>query len=170
MRMILHICGNLAAGKTTTIARLQPRLPWPCVPVGRIRHVVHDEFETWAVVQRLWALWDSADRTPGRSGIWLSTGFNGREVELLRTSAPTHLVRVWLTASPAVLRARLQARTEQPGGYWPYIETFASLQEDLLAYDARTRRLPWTPHLICDTGIWRPEAVVQAILDQINPV
>ena len=163
--MILHICGNLAAGKTTTVELLQPRLRWPCVSVGRVRNAVQDEFDTWRVVERLWAIWDSTDRTPGHSGIWVSTGFNARELNLLETAVPDHLYRVWLTASPAILRARLQARPDRSGGYWPYVETFTSLQESLLAYDARTRRLPWTPHLICDTGVLSPEAVTQAILD-----
>ena len=167
IQMILHICGNLAAGKTTTVEHLQPRLRWPCVPVGRIRNMTQDECATWEIVRRLWAVWDSADRTPGRSGIWLSTGFNAREKDLLETSAPSHLYRVWLTASPAILRARLQARADRSGGYWPYPETFHSLQASLLHYDAGTRRLPWMPNLIGDTGIMSPEVITEAIMERM---
>lgn len=77
--MILHICGNLAAGKTTTVTALQPQLRWPVVAIGRIRNVCQDEWLTWRVAERLWQAWNWPDLGPGRSGIWVSTGLNVRE-------------------------------------------------------------------------------------------
>lgn len=162
--MILHICGNLAAGKTTTAERVQEALGWPCVPVGRIRNALQDEIETWAAVRKLWAAWDTADGQPGRSGIWLSTGFNWRELDALQCHPPHYLRRIWLTAPPAVLRERLRARGAAPTGYWPFNDTADTLQESLCCYDAREEPLPWPTDSILDTSVIPVEQVVAAVV------
>jgi len=125
--VILHVCGNFAAGKTTAAAVLRRRLGWPCVPVGRIRRALGgDEPAVWAAVAHLWRAWDNPDPRPGRSGIWVSTGYNWRERLLLRAAPPRWLCRAWLTAPPAVLEARYMARIAaglgDQGLPWPFSE------------------------------------------------
>ncbi len=163
--MILHICGNLGAGKTTTAEAVRQRLGWPMVPVGRIRNVLCDERRLWNdAVPRLWRAWDTPSGVPGRSGIWVSTGFNMRELVALERDAPHYLCRVWLTAPPAVLQARLAARSEAPEGYWPYLEDAELLQEVLMRYDTGQKPLPWPVDLRINTAEVPVDAVVAQVL------
>ncbi len=165
--MILHICGNLAAGKTTTAEALHPQLRWPVVPIGRIRNVCQDEWLAWRVVECLWRTWDSPDLTPGRSGIWVSTGLNVREHIVLYQ--PRYLRRVWLTADPAVLRERM-AQRHRPNntGYWPYPESWDTLQDDLIGYNTGARPLPWPVNRTFDTGTMPTATIVRAITSLIR--
>ncbi len=169
--MILHICGNLAAGKTTTVDALQAGLKWPVVTIGRIRNMCQNEWLAWRVVQRLWWAWDSPDLTPGRSGIWVSTGLNAREALALEPHPPEYLRRVWITAPPEVLRQRLLARSDPevgPDRYWPYEEGWADLQEALMGYVTGDRPLPWSADLTIDTGESSTVAIVSMIDELIR--
>ena len=153
--MILHICGNLCAGKTTAAEHVQSILGWPVVPVGRLRNVVRNEHRLWAdVVPRLWRAWDQVGAP---SGIWLSTGFNHHEVMALERYTPQALRRVWLTAPPTLLHRRLADRLASPTyaaprGYWPYIEDSEMLIDELANYDRRIRPLPWPVDRIINTA------------------
>lgn len=167
--MILHICGNLAAGKTTTIEALQPHLRWPVVSIGQIRNVCQDEWLAWRVVGRLWQTWDSPDLTPGRSGIWVSTGLNWNEHGMLALMPPRYLRRVWLTAEPAILRKRMaQRHRPRNTGYWPYPESWETLQEDLMGYNAGTRALPWPIDRSFDTGTTPTATIIRGITSLIR--
>lgn len=165
---ILHICGNLTAGKTTTVEALA-QLRWPVVSIGRVRNVCHDEWLAWRIVGRLWCAWDSPDLTPGRSGIWVSTGLNWNEHTILALMPARYLRRVWLTADPEILRARMATRNPRTNtGYWPYNESWAELQEALMGYNDGTRPLPWPIDRSFDTGILSIGAIVADIMSLIE--
>lgn len=167
--MILHICGNLAAGKTTTVDALQPVLKWPVVTIGRIRNMCQDEWLAWRVVGRLWQTWDSPDLTPGRSGIWVSTGLNHNELGLLALTVPRYLRRIWLTTDPWILRTRMAQRHRLTNtGYWPYPESWDTLQEDLMGYNTGYRPLPWPVDRHFDTGVTSVEFIIRDILSLVH--
>lgn len=167
--MILHICGNFAADKTTAAAILRRRLGWPVVPVGRIRAALRgDETGAWIAARRLWRAWDNPDPRPGRSGIWVSTGRNWRELLILSARPPRWLCRAWLTAPPAVLEARYMARWAADGGDrglpWPFAEDPLDLLRALAAADSGDEPPPWPVDVVCDTHADGPGAVADKIL------
>ncbi len=165
--MILHICGNLAAGKTTTAFDLQPHLHWPVVPVGRIRAICHDESLVWYVVERLWQVWDTPSMTPGRSGIWVSTGLNWNERRILSLAPPRYLRRVWLTAPPDILRMRLAQRGSPAPSFWPYQESWENLQEELMEYDTSAQSLPWPVDRQFNTYQKDVDTITKEIIDMV---
>lgn len=167
--MILHVCGNLCAGKTTTARMLQARLGWPVVPIGRIRNALRHELLAWAAAKRLWAAWNRPELAPGRSGIWVSTGLNWREEVAWRLRPEWPWVfRVRLTAPEAELLARHAARrahVAEDGGYWPYPETPGQLVRSLAVYDRGECPFPLPVDLTLDTAAFDPEAVAAEVLE-----
>ncbi|AEJ40911.1 hypothetical protein TPY_2751 [Sulfobacillus acidophilus TPY] len=169
--MIIHICGNLASGKTTAAEALQRRLGWPMVPVGRMRNRLCDEDWLWRrAVPRLWRAWDFPLHVPGRSGIWVSTGFNWRELVAWESHAPRFVFRVWLTAPVDVLRQRFYSRPMVDEGYWPYLEEPMDLFEGFLRYDIGDAPVPWPIDLSVDTGLLSTDRVVDRILEGLTRI
>lgn len=165
--MILHLCGNLGSGKTTTAHVMHVRARWPVVSVGRVRNMVQDEDRVWEeIVPRLWRAWDSPSLIPGRTGIWVSTGLNWRELVAWERHAPRYVFRVWLTAPVAVLRQRFSVRQTGNEGYWPYQDTAADLLERFLRYDSAAVPLPWPTDLQVNTATMPVEDVVDLIISR----
>ncbi len=152
--MIIHLTGNLAAGKTTAAEIIGARLGWPVVGIGTFRAMqpplTAEEAETGAAWEREDAAWEREDAAwqslherllpcavasmdPAVSLVLTTSGHNRREHIAWASISQRLTTRGWLRAPFPVLQARLnKVRGERVhAGFWPYGSSEAMLQDRL---------------------------------------
>ena len=185
--MIIHVCGQMGAGKTTLSRVLSQRLGWPI-----LNRDATERRLAWALVRRGWDLDDLDWRDPaetqmrevpwaiyrdhlhratvhGRRLLAESTGYNLREAWAWRGVPDDKVLRVWLHAPLDVVQERIRVRATRPeyqARRPPQLEwTDGQFLDALRAIDRRATeegapRLPGRATLTIDTAVNDAAAVL----------